>query len=522
MSNSRLMLILFSLLALCYIHAGCYLTNPSFEIPGAGGASFGGWNQFGLSGATEIAYHGFSAALLSGQNSASESASGFWQDLDSEPSEQWIVSGHLMVSQDFPLLQDSQALVKLEWRNAAGNLIREDIHPVADPGTPVNEYIFFSFQSAAAPGGTVALRLVLAMVQNQSVFPANVYFDQINSLSTTYPTLDDAQWDDFPGGRTLDFAGRQWRVKGPGHYGPGPNNFSDSPSSIWVDDSDRLHLTISQITGAWHSTEIALIEPLGYGDYIFTTQGALQELNPQAVLGLFIWQYSTCWDPGASWWNPYNEIDIEYSYWGNPANEIGQFVAQPWDWSGNIYRYDAAFGVNEISSHAFRWLPDRVEFRAWRGGPNDETPDYMISSWTYTGPHIPRPEQPRVHINLWYFGSPPASPQEVIISEFSFVPEGNVNIDEHLYPVHYQALQQNYPNPFYRNTEIAFKLNSAETVSLEIFDIKGRKIATLIREHKAAGSHTLPWDAENLPAGIYILRLSGKSFTETRRMLLLK
>ena len=146
----------------------------------------------------------------------------------------------------------------------------------------------------------------------------------------------------------------------------------------------------------------------------------------------------------------------------------------------------------------------------------------MISSCTYTGPHIPRPEQPRVHINLWYFGSPPASPQEVIISEFSFVPEGNVNIDEHLYPVHYQALQQNYPNPFYRNTEIAFKLNSAETVSLEVFDIKGRKIAKLLQERKAAGSHTLNWDAESLPAGIYILRLTGNSFTETRRMLLLK
>ena len=39
----------------------------------------------------------------------------------------------------------------------------------------------------------------------------------------------------------------------------------------------------------------------------------------------------------------------------------------------------------------------------------------MIHSWTYTGPHIPRPEQPRVHINLWQFDGPPASDQEVII-----------------------------------------------------------------------------------------------------------
>jgi hypothetical protein len=410
----------------------------------------------------------------------------------------------------------------VEWRNASGNLIREDIHPLADATTPVGEYLPFAFQSAAAPSGTAALRLVLVLLHNQENSLAEVYFDQINCHSTSYPTIDDVQWDDFPGGRSLDFSGRSWRVKGPGHYGPGPNNFSDSPQSIWVDDSDRLHLSISQIGGAWNSTEVALIEPLGYGDYIFTTQGALNLLDKQCILGLFIWQYSTCWDPGSSWWNPYNEIDIEYSRWGNPSNQLGQYVAQPWDWAGNIYRYDAAFGANEISSHAFRWLPDRVEFRAFRGGPNDEAPETMISSWTYTGPHIPRPEQPRVHINLWYFGSPPTSPQEVIISQFSFVPEGSVSTtDEQAIPT-VQVLRQNSPNPFAGSTDISFKLEQAERVSLEIFDIKGRKIANILQEHKAAGSHTLSWNADDLPAGIYIMRLSGQSFSETRRMLLLK
>ncbi len=516
------LILLLGMAALGYLNAGCYLANPSFEIPGSAGAAFGGWDQFGQVGISPNAYHGFNAALVSGLSTSEPSVSGFWQQLDSSPSEQWDVSGYLMISQVFPLMGNSQALVNIEWRNSAGNLIHYDSHPVADANTPGGEYIHFSFRSAAAPAGTVALRLVLAVLQGQGDPRPEAYYDQVNCISTSSPTLDEVQWDDFPGGRSVEFSGRSWRVKGPGHYGPGPNNFSDLPSSIWVDESDRLHLTISQIGGAWNSTELALIEPLGYGDYIFTTQGALNLLDKQCVLGLFIWQYSTCWDPAASWWNPYNEIDIEYSRWGNPSNQLGQFVAQPWDWAGNIYRYDATFGATEISSHAFRWLPDRVEFRAWRGGPEDESGETLITSWTYTGPHIPRPEQARVHINLWYFGSPPVSAQEVVISQFSFVPAGSVSIDEQLSQPPYRVLRQNHPNPFKRSTEISFTLDKSDTVSLELFDIKGRKIRTLLHESKAPGSHTLSWNAVDLPAGIYLLRLSGRSFAETRKMVLLK
>ena len=225
-------------------------------------------------------------------------------------------------------------------------------------------------------------------------------------------------------GRTLNFSDRLWRVKGPGWYGPGNNYFSDSPQSVWVDAEDRMHLTIKLISNVWQSTEVTLSDALGYGDYIFTTVGALHQLDIRAVLGLFLWQYGPSGTPPGGWWNPYNEIDVEYSRWGNTGNQIGQFVAQPWDWTGNMYRYDATFGATQLSSHAFNWLPDRVEFRSWYGGPQDESPANMISAWTYYGPHIPLPEQPRVHLNLWYIATPLAADQEVIIDEFTFIPQG--------------------------------------------------------------------------------------------------
>ena len=115
-------------------------------------------------------------------------------------------------------------------------------------------------------------------------------------------------------------------------------------------------------------------EALGYGDYILTTVGRLDLLDPQAVLGIFLWEYGPCWDDSYTWWNAFNEIDIEYSRWQNPSSDIGQFVAQPYDWPGNISRFDATFGEGEVTSHAMRWLPDRVEYRVWRGGPTTSRP----------------------------------------------------------------------------------------------------------------------------------------------------
>jgi hypothetical protein len=128
------------------------------------------------------------------------------------------------------------------------------------------------------------MRLVLGVLQGQNDPIPQVSFDQITCYSTSFPTIDDVQWNDFPGGRTIEFSDRIWRVKGPGFYGPGPNNFSDSEQSVWVDDLERLHMTIRQIGGAWNSTEVTLVDPLGYGDYIFTTQGALDQLDTRTVL----------------------------------------------------------------------------------------------------------------------------------------------------------------------------------------------------------------------------------------------
>ena len=313
--------------------------NPSFEITGSGGNFFAGWNQFGQTGSSTLALHGALAAKISGQNSGDPvNVSGYWQLLEGDPGEQFRVSGHVMNLSSAPLSGGSFALVNVEWRDAAGGLISYNTFTVANAASPVDEYIPFSFLSTPAPTGTVAIHFLLGILQTASDPTPDVIYDQVNCYSTTYPTIDDMQWTDFPSGLTLEFSDRMWQMKGPGWYGPGNNYFSTSPQSVWVDAEERLHLTIKQISNVWHSTEVTLSGALGYGDYIFTTLGALNQLDIRAVLGLFLWQYGPSGTPPGGWWNPYNEIDVEYSRWGNASNQIGQYVAQPWDWTGNTFR----------------------------------------------------------------------------------------------------------------------------------------------------------------------------------------
>lgn len=84
------------------------------------------------------------------------------------------------------------------------------------------------------------------------------------------------------------------------------------------------------------------------------------------------------------------------------------------------------------------------------------------------------------------------------------------------------SLEQNFPNPFNPNTNISYSLPSAQKVTLKVYDILGNEITTLVNEEKSAGSYSVNFDASNLPSGVYFYRLNAGSYSETRKMILLK
>ncbi len=84
------------------------------------------------------------------------------------------------------------------------------------------------------------------------------------------------------------------------------------------------------------------------------------------------------------------------------------------------------------------------------------------------------------------------------------------------------ALKQNYPNPFNPVTTIRFELTRASHVELTVYDLLGRKVATLINSAKPAGSYSVTWQPENLSSGYYIYVLRTGNRMLSKRMLLLK
>jgi hypothetical protein len=86
----------------------------------------------------------------------------------------------------------------------------------------------------------------------------------------------------------------------------------------------------------------------------------------------------------------------------------------------------------------------------------------------------------------------------------------------------YLRLDQNYPNPFNARTTISFTLHEPSRTTLEIFDIRGSRVATLIDRDMSAGDHTVIWDASRRASGIYFYRLTTDQKSETRQAVLIK
>ena len=84
------------------------------------------------------------------------------------------------------------------------------------------------------------------------------------------------------------------------------------------------------------------------------------------------------------------------------------------------------------------------------------------------------------------------------------------------------TLLQNYPNPFNPSTDISFNLPSRSFVTLKVFDLLGREAATLVSKELPVGYHSQRWNAENMPSGIYFYRLQSGTYSETKKLLLLK
>jgi hypothetical protein len=84
------------------------------------------------------------------------------------------------------------------------------------------------------------------------------------------------------------------------------------------------------------------------------------------------------------------------------------------------------------------------------------------------------------------------------------------------------SLSANHPNPFNSSTIIQYVLPEASEVTIEVYDILGRRVETLAQEAQQAGYHQVTWDAQGCSSGLYFCRIQAEGNIQTKKMLLLK
>ena len=169
--------------------------------------------------------------------------------------------------------------------------------------------------------------------------------------------------------RKILFSGYEWVVKkSDGRAGSGYNYFTDDTSSVWVDNDGYLHLRLRRKHTNWYCTEVIALKTMGYGNYEFIIESALNKLDRNVVLGLFTWDDKKT--------HNHREIDIEFARWDSQTSKNNtQYVVQPYNNFNNLHRFSNNT-YEDVTKHSFFWNKDSIYFRtctAENNNPNDET-----------------------------------------------------------------------------------------------------------------------------------------------------
>jgi hypothetical protein len=208
--------------------------------------------------------------------------------------------------------------------------------------------------------------------------------------------------------KTLHFSGYEWEV----HQTPGEPSGSQNvydPANAWVDQNGFLHLRIARSSDGWTSADLSLSRSLGYGSYRFVIRD-ISDLEPAAVLSISTRDES----------EPYREMDIQISRWGQATGKNAQYVVQPYFVPANLVRFLAPAGT---LTYSLSWEPGRASFRTLRksgAGGKEE----MIATHTFTS-GVPAPETESVRLNFYVFHTqhnPLGRGIEVTVEKFQFLP----------------------------------------------------------------------------------------------------
>jgi hypothetical protein len=202
-------------------------------------------------------------------------------------------------------------------------------------------------------------------------------------------------------------------------------NNTGSAGNVVVDSNGYLHLKISKSGTTWTCAELFTTGNLGFGSYRWQSDGPVDKMDKNVVLGLF--PYGPDIGLGA---DGTNEIDVEYSRWGNAAWPDGNYTVYP-NSGTTIGETTFNFSLSgTLTTSSFVWSATGIAYRTQQGLKAMGDTSATIKTWTYApanpSVNIPQRAMP-VGMNLWLCdgsGNAPSNglPVEIVIHSFEYVP----------------------------------------------------------------------------------------------------
>lgn len=204
----------------------------------------------------------------------------------------------------------------------------------------------------------------------------------------------------------ITWSGQTWHVS---TTGPGGNTWGTSNGSIWIDEQDRLHMTVKNVSGVWVSSELNNVNYTKYGVYTWNVASPLFQFDKHIVGAMYLY------------YNDTEEIDFESSYWSNISRPNGQFVNQP-GWVGNINASWNKVFMNITDNGQpyevkFIYHPTYVQYYLNRSGSN-------LASWNMTNASEMPTTAMKTSMNVWQYQHQVPSnglTQEMVLNDFSYV-----------------------------------------------------------------------------------------------------
>jgi endoglucanase len=303
-----------------------------------------------------------------------------------------------------------------------------------------------------------------------------------------------------------------------------------------------------------HDLNVPLLESLGLNvppqtDYIISPDSSGFEFYTDYI-GQGVQGSHSINNGSLEFYHSETKWEGEFSiYWAGSTQyeSIGFNLVPNKDMSQLVNAYDLLFYVkgNEPTSFDLRFIDTKrtdIEDRPWRMNlrvnPNDllwngewEEVRIPLSSFTEMGSwdenqwFNPQNDYDWTAVDVFQIVSETGAMgiAELWFDFIRIVEKGKYEVSTQLVSdlVDYQ-LHQNYPNPFNPITQIQYTLPVPAQVTLEVFNSLGQKVMELVNSQQSAGYHTEIFDATRLSSGIYFYKLTTLSFTETKRMLLIK